>query len=54
MYQKEKRFYEKLEITGFQKVNTPPIMMRNSDQFLKRNGELYSIAAQILDKKESF
>ncbi|SME18993.1 acetyltransferase [Bacillus cereus] len=43
----KKDFMKKLEITGFQKVNTPPIMMRNSDQFLKRNGELYSIAAQI-------
>lgn len=40
-------FLKELEIAGFQKVNTPPIMMRNSDQFLKRNGELYSIAAQI-------
>ncbi|QIW21418.1 GNAT family N-acetyltransferase [Bacillus thuringiensis] len=43
----KKGFMKELEITGFQKVNTPPIMMRNSDQFLKRNGELYSIAAQI-------
>lgn len=43
----KKDFMKKLQITGFQKVNTPPIMMRNSDQFLKRNGELYSIAAQI-------
>ncbi|MGD6892054.1 GNAT family N-acetyltransferase [Bacillus mobilis] len=40
-------FMKELEVAGFQKVNTPPIMMRNSDQFLKRNGELYSIAAQI-------
>ncbi|MFP3377794.1 GNAT family N-acetyltransferase [Bacillus sp. SIMBA_069] len=40
-------FLKELEIAGFQKVNTPPTMMRNSDQFLKRNGELYSIAAQI-------
>ncbi len=36
-----------LEITGFKKVNTPPIMMKNSGQLLKRNNELYSIAAQI-------
>ncbi|PEL87953.1 GNAT family N-acetyltransferase [Bacillus wiedmannii] len=43
----KKGFMKELEITGFQKVNTPPIMMRNSDRFLKRNGELYSIAAQI-------
>ncbi|HDR4425136.1 GNAT family N-acetyltransferase [Bacillus thuringiensis] len=43
----KKDFMKKLEITGFQKVNTPPIMMGNSDRFLKRNGELYSIAAQI-------
>ncbi|PFJ06520.1 GNAT family N-acetyltransferase [Bacillus cereus] len=43
----KKGFMKELEITGFQKVNTPPIMMKNSDQFLKRNGELYSIAAQI-------
>lgn len=42
-----KGFMKELEITGFQKVNTPPIMIKNSDQFLKRNGELYSIAAQI-------
>ena len=40
-------FMNQLESVGFQKVNTPPIMMRNSDRFLKRNGELYSIAAQI-------
>ncbi|EJQ72576.1 MULTISPECIES: GNAT family N-acetyltransferase [Bacillus] len=43
----KKGFMKELEITGFQKVNTPPIMIKNSDQFLKRNGELYSIAAQI-------
>ncbi|OJD68441.1 GNAT family N-acetyltransferase [Bacillus albus] len=40
-------FMNQLESVGFQKVNTPPIMMKNSDRFLKRNGELYSIAAQI-------
>jgi len=40
-------FMNLLESVGFQKVHTPPIMMRNSNQFLKRNGELYSIAAQI-------
>ncbi|PFM66596.1 GNAT family N-acetyltransferase [Bacillus cereus] len=40
-------FMKELEITGFQKVNKPPIMMKNSDQLLKRNNELYSIAAQI-------
>ncbi|MGE7882571.1 GNAT family N-acetyltransferase [Bacillus sp. NPDC094077] len=40
-------FMKGLEISGFQKVNIPPIMMKNSNQFLKRNGELYSIAAQI-------
>lgn len=43
----KKDFMRKLESVGFQKVHTPPIMMRNSDRFLKRNGELYSIAAQI-------
>ncbi|MGE6549493.1 GNAT family N-acetyltransferase [Bacillus mycoides] len=43
----KKDFVKELEISGFQKVNTPPIMMENRDQFLKRNGELYSIAAQI-------
>ncbi|MBJ7993437.1 GNAT family N-acetyltransferase [Bacillus mycoides] len=43
----KKDFMKELEIIGFKKVNTPPIMMKNSDQFLKRNGELYSIAAQI-------
>ncbi|PFA25119.1 MULTISPECIES: GNAT family N-acetyltransferase [Bacillus cereus group] len=40
-------FMEVLEKAGFQKVNQPPIMLRNSNQFLKRNGELYGIAAQI-------
>ncbi|EEM48556.1 GNAT family N-acetyltransferase [Bacillus cereus] len=40
-------FMKELEIAGFKKVNTPPIMMKNSDQLLKRNNELYSIAAQI-------
>ncbi|HDR7795236.1 TPA: GNAT family N-acetyltransferase [Bacillus luti] len=43
----KKDFMKELEVTGFKKVNTPPIMMKNNDQFLKRNGELYSIAAQI-------
>ncbi|KAA0766752.1 GNAT family N-acetyltransferase [Bacillus sp. SH5-2] len=43
----KKGFMNQLEVLGFQKVNTPPIMMKNSGQFLKRNGELYSIAAQI-------
>lgn len=36
-----------LETCGFKKVNEPPIMMKNDNQFLKRNGELYGIAAQI-------
>ncbi|MED2868060.1 GNAT family N-acetyltransferase [Bacillus thuringiensis] len=40
-------FMKELEITGFQKVNTPPIMMKNSDKLLKRSNELYSIAAQV-------
>ncbi|MGG0707564.1 GNAT family N-acetyltransferase [Bacillus paramobilis] len=40
-------FLKELESAGFQKVNTPPIMMKNSNQLLKRNNELYSIAAQI-------
>ncbi|ARJ21331.1 GNAT family N-acetyltransferase [Bacillus sp. ISL-8] len=40
-------FMKELEIGGFQKVNIPPIMVKNSDQLLKRNSELYSIAAQI-------
>ncbi|MFD6507402.1 MULTISPECIES: GNAT family N-acetyltransferase [unclassified Bacillus (in: firmicutes)] len=43
----KKDFMKELEITGFQKVNKPPIMMKNSDQLLKRNNGLYSIAAQI-------
>ncbi len=43
----KKGFMNQLEVLGFQKVNTPPIMMKNSGQFLKRNGELYSVAAQI-------
>ncbi|CUB11572.1 acetyltransferase [Bacillus cereus] len=43
----KKDFKKELEIIGFQKVSTPPIMMKNSDQLLKRNNELYSIAAQI-------
>lgn len=40
-------FLKELEITGFKKVNTPPIMIKNSNRLLKRNSELYSIAAQI-------
>ncbi|MEJ9112631.1 GNAT family N-acetyltransferase [Bacillus paramobilis] len=40
-------FLKELESAGFQKVNIPPIMMKNSNQLLKRNNELYSIAAQI-------
>ncbi|MFL0490069.1 GNAT family N-acetyltransferase [Bacillus sp. AFS054943] len=40
-------FMKSLEDFGFQKVNMPPIMMKNSNQLLKRNNELYSIAAQI-------
>ncbi|PGM94500.1 GNAT family N-acetyltransferase [Bacillus cereus] len=40
-------FMKELEIGGFQKVNTPSIMVKNSGQLLKRNSELYSIAAQI-------
>ncbi|MDZ3952741.1 GNAT family N-acetyltransferase [Bacillus thuringiensis] len=40
-------FVNQLEAVGFQKVNIPPIMMRNSNRLLKRNSELYSIAAQI-------
>jgi len=40
-------FMTVLETAGFQKVNQPPIMLKNSTQFLKRNGELYGIAAQI-------
>ncbi|MGH0496946.1 GNAT family N-acetyltransferase [Bacillus wiedmannii] len=40
-------FMKELEVAGFKKVNTPPIMMKNSNQLLKRNNELYSIAAQI-------
>ncbi|HHP1113270.1 GNAT family N-acetyltransferase [Bacillus cereus] len=43
----KKDFMKELEIAGFKKVNTPPIMMKNSGQLLKRNNELYSIAAQI-------
>ncbi|MGQ0420602.1 rhodanese-like domain-containing protein [Bacillus sp. HC-Mk] len=43
----KKDFMKVLEIAGFKKVNTPPIMMKNSGQLLKRNNELYSIAAQI-------
>ncbi|MDL2418533.1 GNAT family N-acetyltransferase [Bacillus tropicus] len=43
----KKDFMKVLAITGFKKVNTPPIMMKNSGQLLKRNNELYSIAAQI-------
>ncbi|TPV46492.1 GNAT family N-acetyltransferase [Bacillus dicomae] len=40
-------FMKELEIAGFKKVNTPPIMMKNSNRLLKRNSGLYSIAAQI-------
>ncbi|MBD8073588.1 GNAT family N-acetyltransferase [Bacillus sp. FSL L8-0199] len=40
-------FMKELEIAGFKKVNTPPIMIKNSNRLLKRNSELYSIAAQI-------
>ena len=47
----KKDFMKVLESSGFKKVNTPPIMLKNSGQLLKRNNELYSIAAQILDEK---
>lgn len=40
-------FMKRLENSGFRKVNMPPIMMKNSNKLLKRNNELYSIAAQI-------
>ncbi|RWS43061.1 GNAT family N-acetyltransferase [Bacillus mycoides] len=40
-------FMKELEIVGFRKVNMPPIMMKNSNRLLKRNNELYGIAAQI-------
>ncbi|CAH2466432.1 MULTISPECIES: GNAT family N-acetyltransferase [Bacillus cereus group] len=40
-------FMKGLENSGFRKVNMPPIMIKNSNQLLKRNNELYSIAAQI-------
>ncbi|OPA17169.1 GNAT family N-acetyltransferase [Bacillus cereus] len=40
-------FMKELEVAGFKKVNTPPIMMKNSNRLIKRNSELYSIAAQI-------
>ncbi|GAB6250058.1 GNAT family N-acetyltransferase [Bacillus cereus] len=40
-------FMKELEVAGFKKVNTPPIMMKNINRLLKRNSELYSIAAQI-------
>ncbi|ARX65582.1 GNAT family N-acetyltransferase [Bacillus thuringiensis] len=40
-------FMKELEIAGFKKVNIPPIMMKNSNRLIKRNSELYSIAAQI-------
>ncbi|SCM93470.1 Uncharacterized protein BWINRASL_01495 [Bacillus mycoides] len=43
----KKDFMKELEIIGFQKVNTPPIMIKNRDQLLKRNNKLYGIAAQI-------
>ncbi|MDM5192941.1 GNAT family N-acetyltransferase [Bacillus hominis] len=43
----KKDFMKELEIIGFQKVNTPPIMIKNRDQLLKRNDKLYGIAAQI-------
>ena len=33
----KKDFMKELEIIGFKKVNTPPIMMKNSDKLLKRN-----------------
>ncbi|MBB6452560.1 putative N-acetyltransferase YhbS [Salirhabdus euzebyi] len=36
-----------LECAGFIKVNTPPIMILNSDQMPKRNHTLFGIAAQI-------
>ncbi|KMK77516.1 GNAT family N-acetyltransferase [Alkalihalobacillus pseudalcaliphilus] len=32
---------------GFKQVNTPPIMVRNSDHLPKRNNQLYAIAAQV-------
>ncbi|PFC44318.1 GNAT family N-acetyltransferase, partial [Bacillus thuringiensis] len=35
-------FMKELETAGFKKVNTPPIMMKNSNRLIKRNSELYS------------
>ncbi|MFB6729855.1 GNAT family N-acetyltransferase [Bacillus mobilis] len=40
-------FLKELEIAGFKRANLPPIMLKNSDQLLKRSNELYSIAAQV-------
>lgn len=45
--ERKESFMKELEIAGFQKVNKPPIMIKNSDQLVKRNSELYSIVAQI-------
>ena len=51
----KKDFMKELEITGFKKVNTPPIMMKNSDKLLKRNnGDYIVLRHKFLDKKESF
>jgi predicted GNAT family N-acyltransferase len=32
---------------GFEKVSNPPVMIRNVDEMLKRNNQLFAIAAQI-------
>ncbi|KAA0782232.1 GNAT family N-acetyltransferase [Bacillus sp. BPN334] len=42
----KKDFINQLEAVGFQKVNTPPIMMRNSEQLLKRN----NIGRELVEK----
>ena len=50
----KKDFMKELQIIGFQKVNTPPIMMKNSDQLLKGIMSYIALQHKFLAKKSPF
>ena len=47
-------FMKELEIAGFKKVNTPPIMMKNSNRLLKEMVNYIVLQRKFLDKKNPF
>ena len=47
----KKDFMKVLEIAGFKKVNTPPIMMKNSDQLLKGIMSYIALQHKFLGEK---